>query len=165
MKTIALIRHAKSSWEEFGVSDFERPLNQRGRRDAPVMASRLQKLGFTPDLLVSSTAKRARKTAKLFAEVLGIDKGDILLLDELYLAEPENFEGVIAKLDDRFNRIAVFAHNPGITTYANRMDVARIDDMPTCAIFAFTADTENWKDVGSSEKKFLFFDQPKSIES
>jgi phosphohistidine phosphatase len=165
MKTIALIRHAKSSWEEFGVSDFERPLNQRGRRDAPVMASRLQKLGFTPDLLVSSTAKRARKTAKLFAEVLGIDKGHILLLDELYLAEPENFERVIAKLDDRFNRIAVFAHNPGITTYANRMNIARIEDMPTCAIFAFTADTDNWKDVGSSEKKFLFFDQPKSIES
>jgi phosphohistidine phosphatase len=165
MKMIALIRHAKSSWEEFGVSDFERPLNQRGRRDAPVMASRLQKLGFTPDLLVSSTAKRARKTAKLFAEVLGIDKGHILLLDELYLAEPENFERVIAKLDDRFNRIAVFAHNPGITTYANRMNIARIEDMPTCAIFAFTADTDNWKDVGSSEKKFLFFDQPKSIES
>ena len=161
MKTIILVRHAKSSWEDFKVPDFDRPLNDRGRRDAPVMAERLKGRGVLPALLVSSTAKRAQKTAKLFAEVLGFEKEAILLKDELYLAEPDAFETVIAGLDDRYSSVAIYAHNPGITAFANRARVADIDDMPTCAMFAYTADAGTWAEVAKAPKKFLFFETPK----
>jgi phosphohistidine phosphatase len=161
MKTIILVRHAKSSWEDFNLPDFDRPLNDRGRRDAPVMAGRLKERGVLPDLLVSSTAKRAHKTAKLFAEALGIDKDVILLKDELYLAEPDAFEEIIATLDDRNSCVAIYAHNPGITAFANRARVADIDDMPTCSMFAYTADAGSWADVAKAAKKFLFFETPK----
>jgi phosphohistidine phosphatase len=161
MKTIILVRHAKSSWEDFSLPDFDRPLNDRGRRDAPVMAERLRERGIVPELLVSSTAKRAQKTCKLFAEALGMDKSAILLKEELYLAEPDMFGKVIVSLNDRISCVALYAHNPGITAFANLTGVADIDDMPTCSIFAYTAEAREWKDVAKASKKFLFFDQPK----
>ena len=161
MKTIILVRHAKSSWEDFKVKDFDRPLNDRGLRDAPAMAERLKKRGVLPDLLVSSTAKRARKTARLFAEALGIEKEAVLLREELYLAEPDVFEKLISSLDDRYSTVAIYAHNPGITAFANRSRVAEVDDMPTCSVFAYAAEAADWKGVAAAPKKFLFFDQPK----
>jgi phosphohistidine phosphatase len=161
MKTIILVRHAKSSWDDFTVPDFDRPLNERGKRDAPVMAARLREHGQIPDLLLSSPAKRARKTARFFAETLGIDKESIQFQEELYLAEPETFAKVIAGLDDKYSCVAVFAHNPGITVFANMTGTARVDEMPTCAMFAYTMDTDHWAKANDAKKKFLFFDQPK----
>ena len=161
MKTIILVRHAKSSWDDFTVPDFDRPLNDRGKRDAPIMATRLQERGVTPDLLVSSPAKRARKTARVFAETLGLDKETVLYHDELYLAEPMVFTKVISGLDDKYTCVVIFAHNPGISAFANLSSTARIDEMPTCGIFAYTVEAEHWSKAEGAKKKFLFFDQPK----
>ena len=162
MKTIILVRHAKSSWDDFTVPDFDRPLNDRGKRDAPLMAARLRSRGLVPDLLLSSPAKRAHKTARLFAETLGMDKASIAFQEELYHAEPAAFTKAIAGLDDRYACVAIFAHNPGITVFANMSGTARIDDMPTCALFAYTVETDHWAKAETAKKKFLFFDQPKN---
>src|SRR5215208_3658741 len=100
MKTLILVRHAKSSWDAPGLSDFDRPLNERGKKDAPEMAERLKEKGIKVDQFVSSPAKRARKTAKYFAEVFGQSKDDILLVDVLYAANTSIFRKVVEELEN-----------------------------------------------------------------
>lgn len=162
MKTLFLVRHAKSSWESAGVDDFDRPLNDRGKQDAPEMAKRLKKKGILPGVFISSPAKRAHKTAKYFAETFGVEKEEILLVEKLYLAPVSAFMETIATIDDKHKSAVVFSHNPGITEFANVLTSVKIDNMPTCSIFAVQADTENWKDFLREEKNFLFFDYPKN---
>jgi phosphohistidine phosphatase len=162
MKTLLLIRHAKSSWNQPGLSDFDRPLNERGKKDAPEMARRVKEKGIELDHLVSSPAKRARKTAKYFAEEFGFKKEDIQLVEELYGATQPQFLKAVAGINDKYKTVALFSHNPGITDFASSLTNIRIDDMPTCAIFALQAETESWSDFASAEKKFLFFDYPKN---
>jgi phosphohistidine phosphatase len=163
MKTVFLIRHAKSSWGDFTLPDFERPLNERGKHDAPMMAKRLLDKGISVDVLVSSPAKRAKKTAQAFAEILGIDKEKILFHQELYMAGVDAFYNVISQLDDTNKNVAIFSHNPGISAFANMLQVAEIDEMPTCSIFAITTSAESWSDFRKAKKEFLFFDFPKNI--
>jgi len=162
MKTLLLVRHAKSSWDAPGLSDFDRPLNERGKKDAPEMAKRLKEKGVEIDLFVSSPAKRARKTAKHFAAEFGIKKEDIQLVDELYMATQGAFQKTIIALNDKNTVAAIFSHNPGITEFANSLTNVRIDDMPTCSVFAVQADTDSWSSFENAEKKFLFFDYPKN---
>ncbi len=164
MKTLFLVRHAKSDWHDPSLQDFDRPLNERGKRDAPAMALRLLDRKETIDLFVSSPAKRARKTAAAFAEVYGQVKEDILLEPRLYLAPPSIFFSVLAGIDDSHERIALFAHNPGITDLANLLTEARIDELPTCGIFAVTAATNRWAEFEKARKQFLFCDYPKKKE-
>jgi phosphohistidine phosphatase len=144
------------------MSDFDRPLNERGKRDAPDMAARLLQKGVKIDRFVSSPAKRAKRTARYFAEAYGKEKGDILLIEPLYLAPPEVFRNVVKALPAEADTAALFAHNPGITEYANTLTGVRIDDMPTCAVIAVSADTDSWEGFGAAEKTFLFFDYPKN---
>jgi phosphohistidine phosphatase len=162
MKTLLLIRHAKSSWDAPGLSDIDRPLNERGKKDAPEMAKRLKDKNIEIDLFVSSPAKRARKTARYFAEEYGLKKGDIKLEDELYSATQPAFQKTISGLNDKHDTVAVFSHNPGITEYANSLSDVRIDDMPTCSVLAIAADTDSWSDFEKAQKNFLFFDYPKN---
>ncbi|HYH14848.1 MAG TPA: phosphoglycerate mutase family protein [Flavisolibacter sp.] len=162
MKTLLVVRHAKSSWERFDQPDIERPLNDRGKKDAPEMAQRLKEKNIKVDLFVSSPAKRAKKTAKLFAEEYKVDKDDILIREELYEPRVDNFYNVAISLPDKANVIALFSHNPGITEFVNTLTNVRIDDMPTCGIFAVSADTDNWSEFKEASKQFLFFDYPKN---
>ena len=162
MKTLILVRHAKSSWDTPGLSDFERPLNERGKKDAPEMAKRLKDRGVKVDLIVTSPAKRAKRTARYFADTFGIDKDDILLIEDLYGAIPEAFARTIASLQNKYNTTAVFSHNPGISDYAASLSNVRVDDMPTCAVFAVQAEVDSWSKFADAEKKFLFFDYPKN---
>jgi phosphohistidine phosphatase len=162
MKTLILVRHAKSSWDDPSVKDFDRPLNERGKKDAPEMAKRLKEKGIVLDHIVSSPAKRARRTAREFAQEYDIKKGKIELVDDLYAAGAPAFESTVAKLPDSAKAVALFSHNPGITDYANTLTNTRVDDMPTCALFAVQADIKQWKDFSTAEKKFLFFDYPKN---
>ena len=164
MKTLFLVRHAKSSWADFSVADIDRPLNDRGKRDAPVMAERLKKRGLKIEALVSSPAKRAHKTAKLFAEVLDLPKKEILIQDDLYEAGVQQFNSVVQHLNDQFNTVALFSHNPGITDFVNTLTPTRIDNMPTCGIFAVTIKADSWRYAVHAEKEFLFFDFPKNEE-
>lgn len=162
MKSLILVRHAKSSWGDFSLPDFDRPLNDRGKHDAPMMAQRLKERGAAPDALVSSPAKRARKTAQAFADVMHIPKERLILEEALYLASPQTFELVVSRLQDRFDTIALFSHNPGISDYANLMGVASIDEMPTCGILAVRAAVSHWSEFGNAPKEFWFFDYPKN---
>jgi phosphohistidine phosphatase len=162
MKSLLVIRHAKSSWEWEDKNDFDRPLNDRGKRDAPAMAGRLLSRAVVPHLLVSSPAKRARKTAELFAAELGIPPAGILFKSELYHAAVSTFYEVIGDLDDKADIAAVFSHNPGITEFVSGLTSVRIDNMPTCGIFGVHLQTPSWRDFQTAPKEFWFFDYPKN---
>ena len=162
MKTLLLIRHAKSDWNDASLSDFDRPLNDRGKKDAPVMAERLRDKKIKIDAFISSPAKRAKKTAIAFAEAYKVDKDDIILKEELYEEGESDFYDVIHTTDDKLDHIAIFSHNPGITDFANQLTDARIDNIPTCGIFSIKIDCKRWIDFKNAKKEFLFFDFPKS---
>jgi phosphohistidine phosphatase len=162
MKQLLLVRHAKSDWNDSSLSDFDRPLNERGKRDAPVMAHRLLDKKIKIDGFITSPAKRARKTATVFAKEYKVDKGDLIVVDELYLAPEETFYKVITGANDSLDTIAIFSHNPGITEFANLLTDVRIDNIPTCGIFAITIDCKHWSDFRHSKKEFWFFDFPKA---
>lgn len=160
MKTVFIIRHAKSDQSFFG-NDFERPLNERGRSDAPVMAKRLLDRNYKIDALVSSPATRAKQTAESFAMILNMPPLDIIFISALYHARAEVFYEEIAGLDNDLNTVAVFSHNPGITYFVNSLTTTNIDNMPTCGIFAIEANTTDWAGFDKAKKVFLFFDYPK----
>ena len=161
MKELLLIRHAKSDWDDPSLSDFDRPLNKRGKSDAPVMAHRLLDKKIKIDAFISSPAKRAKKTASIFAKEYKIEKKDILLFEELYAAEANVFFEVISHTDDKFDNIAVFSHNPGLTDFANLLSDVRIDNIPTCGVFALKIDTKSWANFKEAKKGFWFFDYPR----
>jgi|SRR5215831_15622112 len=163
MKSVILVRHAKSSWDAPGIPDIDRPLNDRGKHDCPMMAKRLLEKKVTIDAFLSSPARRAKKTATLFAEEYKIEKDKLILIPELYQAEPQTFYAVIAQAPSHADHIALFSHNPGITEFANMLTAMKVDDMPTCAVFAVQADIKSWHEFQNAHKEFCFFDYPKSL--
>lgn len=161
LKTIFIIRHAKSDQSFFG-NDFERPLNVRGRTDAPVMAKQLLAKTGAIDAFISSPAVRAKCTAELFATAFQIPTDEIIFISALYHAPEEVFYDIIAGLPESINKVAIFAHNPGITHFVNSLNSKKqVDNMPTCAIFAAEADITRWVDFFKAKKEFMFFDHPK----
>jgi phosphohistidine phosphatase len=164
MKTILLVRHAKSGWDDPSLSDIERKLTDRGKSDAKTMAQRLQERSIKIDAFVSSTAKRAKKTAKIFMEEFEKDKKKLELRPSLYEASEKDFYDVVESLDDKDKTVALFSHNPAITDFANSLDTTAVNDMPTCSIYAIKVKTKTWKDFRESKKEFLFFDYPKNQE-
>jgi phosphohistidine phosphatase len=161
LKKLFIIRHAKSDQSFFG-NDFERPLNERGKSDAPVIAKRLLDKKYTLDALISSPAVRAKNTAELFAETLIMPATEIIFISALYHAAPEVFYEVVSALPDELNTVAIFSHNPGITYFVNSLSTGtKVDNMPTCAIFAVSADISAWSGFNKAKKEFLFFDYPK----
>ena len=164
MKTLYIVRHAKSSWGDLTLPDFDRPLNERGKKDAPIMAQRLLKRKIQIDQFVSSPANRAFKTCKLFCQEFNSPLERIMLVDELYHAPKDTFYNVIERADNRLKSIALFSHNPGITDFVNSLaDDVCIDNMPTCAVFAISSPIQHWADFKTAVKTVLFFDYPKSV--
>jgi phosphohistidine phosphatase len=161
VKQLLLIRHAKSSWADAGMDDFDRPLNERGKTDAPEMAKRLLKKHITINAFISSAAKRAQITCALFMKEFNVEKEKMIIKQELYLAPPEIFYKCIADINDKFETIAVFAHNPGITEFTNNLTNIRVDDMPTCSVYAINIDTDSWSSFTNAKKSFWFFEYPK----
>jgi phosphohistidine phosphatase len=163
MKSLLVIRHAKSSWEDISQKDFDRPLNDRGRRDAPAMAAYLLKSKVIIDAFISSPALRAITTCQYFAHAYGLTEKKIIIANALYEASPGIFYEVIGKTNDAYNHVALFAHNPGITVFVNELTQTMIDNMPTCSVFAVKIPIKHWKDFGKAEKEFWFFHQPKKM--
>lgn len=128
------------------------------------MAGRLLASNIQIDQFVASPAKRARKTALLFMDVFQQKKKDLLLVPDLYMASPSTFAQVIAGFDDRYNSVALFSHNPGITDFANTLTEVRLDNMPTCSVFAVSVAADHWTDFATAAKSFVFFDFPKSAK-
>jgi len=163
-KILYLIRHAKSSWDADVQSDFDRPLNERGKKDAPVMAARLKDKKFTIDAFVSSPAKRAKKTAELFCKIYHVAEKLILFIPELYHANCSTYFDVVSSLDDSCNNVAIFSHNPGITEFANMLcNTINIEDMPTCSMVGIKILTNKWANFKEAKKEHLFFDYPKNM--
>ena len=163
MKTLLIIRHAKSSWEIGSLNDFERPLNERGKKDAPEMAQRLLDKKISIDAFISSPAKRAKKTAELFCSAYNKKEKDIIFISALYHASTQTFYETIENIEDGFNVVAVFSHNPGISSFINELtDSIKIDNMTTCGIFSVTIYIDKWKGFTKATKEFLFFDYPKA---
>ena len=161
MKTLLLIRHAKSSWDDPTQNDFDRPLNTRGLKDAPMMAKRLRDKKIKIDAFISSPANRAKKTCTLFMETFGTDDNRLILQSQLYLATPVVFFETISKFDSSIEHAAIFSHNSGITEFANHLTHIKIDNMPTCSVFAVKVDVRSWTDFKKAQKEFWFFDYPK----
>lgn len=161
-KDILLIRHAKSSWKEPGLSDHDRPLNKRGKHDAPLMAKVVKNAGVKPDLLISSTAIRASKTAEYFAEVFEIEKKKIFLSEDLYLGDVSDIMNRLRSVKDEINSVFLFAHNPGITDFANAFCNTDILNIPTCGVFHARIHISNWKEIEPGTGKLVSFDFPKN---
>ncbi|MDP4283081.1 MAG: histidine phosphatase family protein [Bacteroidota bacterium] len=161
MKTLLLIRHAKSSWDHSILSDFDRPLNERGKQDAPIAAKILRDKKINIDAFVSSPAKRAKKTAEIFLKEYDKKEKYLTLIPSLYEASTAEFYQVVEKLEDKYDSVALFSHNPGITDFINSLGCNPIYDMPTCAVYGLEINTKHWKAFKDSKKKFLFLDYPK----
>jgi phosphohistidine phosphatase len=165
LKTIVFIRHAKSSWKNPELTDIERPLNKRGKRNAPEMALRLKKTGIYPDLILSSSAVRTMMTATYFAEIIGYPIPKIQQSNQIYEAAVEDVFEVIESLSDEFESILVFGHNPTFTRIANRFSDQIIPNVPTAGMFAVQFETDEWRNTFDCKANFLFFDFPKRTEA
>lgn len=163
MKQLLIIRHAKSSWANTNEADFDRPLNDRGRKNAPDMAERILKRNILPDVIISSAAKRTVETSLLMMKQLGLQQQQLIVKQELYLAAPETIMQTILSLDDAWQTAAIIAHNPGVTDFVNTLCEVKVDDMPTCAVYAIQIKTDRWKNFSKAAKAFLFFDYPKLL--
>ncbi len=161
MKCVILVRHAKSSWDDIFQKDFDRPLNERGHKDAPKMAKRLFKKKIAIDAFITSPAERAFSTCRYFAEQYEAKEEKIIKIPQLYEPSVEVFYEVIGNSANDYNTIAIFSHNPGITAFVNELTEVRIEDMPTCALYGIKADIEHWKDFRNSNKTFWFFNYPR----
>lgn len=160
MKELLVIRHAKSSWQNPWEDDFDRPLNDRGKRDAPFMASQLLQKEVSLDALVTSDANRAASTCAYFAASYpGVP---LLKEPKLYQAGVKHFYEVIQSLPDSYQCVALFSHNTGLTDFVNKLSKVRVDIVPTCGIYAVKADIEHWADFKEGKKAFWFFDYPKN---
>jgi|SRR4051812_46471161 phosphohistidine phosphatase len=164
MKQVLLIRHAKSSWGDPSQKDIDRPLNDRGHKDAPKMAERLIDKKVKIEGFYSSPAKRAISTCKYFIKAYNKKEKNIIEVSQLYEPQIVNFYNTIKEADNDFDTIAIFSHNPGITAFTNELTNVHVDDMPTCGIFAVKADIKKWNEFEEAEKLFWLFDYPKLKE-
>ena len=148
MKELFLIRHGKSDWDHAGLSDHDRPLNDRGRRDGPAMGRALRSRGVKPDLVISSTAVRAATTADMVSEVLGFGADRIVRRSSLYLASPGTILREIQSLEESAAKVLIFGHNPGmheaVCLLSGEMGV---ESFPTLAVARFELDVDFWWEV------------------
>jgi phosphohistidine phosphatase len=154
--TLVLVRHAKSDWGDDALADHDRPLNERGRRDAPRMAGRLAGTGFHPDAILSSTALRARTTAEAFAAELGVP---VTLDAELYGASADRL--LVAAAGSGAQAVIVVAHDPGMSELAARLSGDRIGHMPTCAVATFTWPVDDWDVATATDPEDWSFESPR----
>jgi phosphohistidine phosphatase len=160
LKTLFLVRHAKSSWADPKLLDKDRPLNDRGLRDAPKVGKRLGKRDAKPDLILSSPARRALTTAQIIARKVGYKMRDIVVDERLYAANPDGLLEVIRDLGNKWHRVMLFGHNPELSELAHRLS-AKITDMPTCAVAVFTYDVKSWSNLGEQEPAMARFHRPR----
>lgn len=163
MRRLTLIRHAKSSWADADLTDFERPLNERGLRDAPRMAAQLHELLGVPDRLVSSPAKRAISTARIFATHFGLDLDAIAIEPRIYEASLPTLLRVVGELDAADRHVMLFGHNPGFSELAHQLAKCPFDAMPTCAAVQLELSIDEWSEAGKVRAKLRHYVYPKGL--
>ncbi len=163
MKTIFFARHAKSNWGEEGVSDFDRPINSRGERDAPAMASYLEQCGYAVNQIISSDAARAMTTAIEYKKYLTPDN-DVLSEHALYLASCSDITDIIENVSSEHSIVMMVGHNPGMAEAVNYYTDGSLYDMPTCSVAIVQFKVESWKSITIGSGDLLTFEYPeKSI--
>ena len=160
MKTLFLIRHAKSSWDDTALPDRDRPLDDRGERNVAKMGKRLVKRNVKADLIMSSPAKRALATAEVIAKMLDYKRKDIVVNHRLYASQVDDLLDVIQELDHKLKRVMLVGHNPELTELAHYLS-SEITHMPTSAIAEFTFDTKSWSAIGKATPAHMTLDYPK----
>jgi phosphohistidine phosphatase len=150
MKSVLVLRHAKSSWKHPELPDHDRPLNKRGKHDAPLMGRLLKREDLVPDVIISSTAMRAGATAEAVAKASGY-KGEIVLNKSLYAAGPEAYLGVIHDLSDEYARVLIVGHNPGLEDLVELL-TGEIHLMPTCSLAHVKFRVEKWSEIDNKSK-------------
>lgn len=160
MKKIILVRHGKSSWIYPHLADHDRPLGERGIRDLPIMGARLKKKGIIPDLILSSTARRAQDTAKIIAISLQIPESRIQLDPMLYHASADIIAAILKKQDNAHQTVAIVGHNPGMNEFIYQMN-GKLENLPTSGQFGFTLNTEKWVELKPERMETWFVDYPK----
>lgn len=162
MKTLVIVRHAKSSWQDPFLSDHERPLAPRGLRDAPVMGAVLAEMGPPVDRVISSSAVRALSTAELVIHEMGLPWDEIWIEDALYHATEEEMIELIQEQDDYIDGLMIFGHNPGMTYLVNDLSDLDLDNLPTCGVVVLQFDVESWFEIGEVEAVSAVYDFPKN---
>ncbi len=162
MKTLIITRHAKSDWSNLYIQDYDRVLNERGMRDAPLMGKKFLQRAVPLDLIFSSAAKRAEQTAILIAHEMGYDTSKIKWTKNLYHASAEEITDQVLGIDNDINNVMIVCHNPGITNFVNKQCGFVTDNVPTCGMTGFEIDTDKWEEFPIAGKRFLFHDFPKN---
>lgn len=165
MKTLTIVRHAKSSWKDTSLRDRDRPLNKRGQRDAPEMGRRIDAAGIRPSLILTSPATRAWKTAKAIADAINYPREFLQKEDALYLASVERILDVLVAQDNRFNNIMIVGHNPGFTEFANFLVPGLTNNLPTAGIVCVEIDQDDWSLYQQPETRLVLHDWPKRLAS
>lgn len=165
MKTLLLTRHAKSSWDDPALPDFDRPLNKRGKHDAPRMGKWLAKQDIIPSRIISSPARRARNTAKVFAKALAFPVEKIRYEDSLYGADCQQLLMLIRQISDHHDRILLVGHNPGITDAVNNLTDADVANVPTCGVAVIEFTANSWEEVTGKSGELQAFYIPKQLPS
>ncbi len=160
MKTLFLLRHAKSSWDDASLADFDRPLNERGLRTAPLMGKLMRNKDLVPDVILSSPAERASTTATLVREAGGFGP-EVTNDDRIYEASPRTLLQVAADLDDEFDTAMLVGHNPGMEGFV-RLLTDSIEPMPTAALAVIDLDISRWSDLGSGAGRVRAVFRPKT---
>ncbi|MGI9249848.1 MAG: SixA phosphatase family protein [Pseudohongiellaceae bacterium] len=162
MKTLYLLRHAKSSWENRELKDAERPLNDRGVQDVPMMAARFTaRQDDSPDCIISSPANRAHTTATLFAKAIGFPASEITNDSELYFSAAFTYRKAARLVDESCQSAMLVGHNPSITDFANEITNGKINYIPTCGLVKLSLAIANWAEIDSAQAELVEFDYPK----
>ncbi|RKR85233.1 phosphohistidine phosphatase [Mucilaginibacter gracilis] len=159
MKRLMIVRHAKSDWDDASLSDFERPLNHRGKQAAPDMAARLLKDGIIPQYLLSSPALRAKTTADIFAKTLGLAQPSYN--KAIYEASYPTLLNMVNNLPNAYNFVAIFRHNPGLSNLLFNL-TGELYDMPTCTVAIIDFEFDFWNMVSADTGTITYYDYPKN---
>lgn len=160
-KKLFFIRHAKSSWKDSTMTDFERPLNERGLRDAPFMAELLSKKITKVDLIITSGAERALRTSKEFQKVFKIEDEYFIINDDIYYGMIDTLFNIIKDIDNKYSTVLLFGHNPVLTATCNYLSDTNLFNIPTCGIVELNYTRDNWKNITKKIFKFVSFEFPK----
>lgn len=161
MKTLYLNRHAKSSWDNPSLADFDRPLNKRGKRDAPYMGNVLSQKVTAPDIIYSSPANRALTTAIEIANAFGIKENDIVKDQNIYEAVTSDLIRIINSTPDKYEIIMLFGHNPTFTMTSNYLSDKYLDNLPTCGFVKIEFDLDSWNQIEGNTGKLVMLEYPK----
>ena len=161
MKILTIVRHAKSSWSDASLTDAKRPLNRRGKHDAPMMGERINDHGIRPSLIVSSPATRAWSTAKIIAEAINYPREFLQKEKSLYLASLDRILDVVVAQDNGFNNLMIVGHNPGLTDFVNFLVPGLTSNLPTAGVVSVEIEQDDWSLYERPATKLLVHDWPK----